>query len=392
MTPANRRQILGGAALGASGLMVPPFLQPASAQQLAQPLPPGPKVVPRGTPEEIPQFKYSMDGGHAKTSAGGWAKEATVEQLPISQGVAGVHMFMNAGGSRELHWHAIAAEWAYVIEGSCQVTVIDPAGNTEMLNFDPGDVWYFPRGHGHSITTIGREPCHFLLAFDNGHFSEHGTFSITDWMSLTPPAVLAKNFGVPAATFANFPKGEAYIAQGPVIDRDSPQGRESTTNAGPLTHRYRLLSHKPRQEVPGGSLHLASQQEFPISTTMTGGIMRIEPGGIRELHWHPNADEWQYFIRGEASIGVFGSGGRNRIESFAAGDVSYIPMGYGHYIENTGRELLELLVIFNNGEYQEISLANWIATSPPWLLSNNFSVAEQLFASFPKGSAFIRSG
>jgi hypothetical protein len=49
-------------------------------------------------------------------------------------------------------------------------------------------------------------------------------------------------------------------------------------------------------------------------------------------------------------------------------------------------------VIFNNGEYEEISLANWIATSPPWLLPNNFSVAEQVFASFPKGSAFIRQG
>jgi oxalate decarboxylase len=80
------------------------------------------------------------------------------------------------------------------------VTVIDVAGNTEVLHFDPGDVWYFPRDHGHSIQTIGREPCHVLLAFDNGHFSEHGTFSITDWMSLTPPAVLAKNFGVPAAS------------------------------------------------------------------------------------------------------------------------------------------------------------------------------------------------
>ena len=92
--------------------------------------------------------------------------------------------------------------------------VVDPAGLAETNDFDPGDVWYFPRGHGHMLQCLGDKPCHFILIFDNGYFSEFGTFSITDWIGHTPPALLAKNFGLPESTFANFPKDEVYFAIG----------------------------------------------------------------------------------------------------------------------------------------------------------------------------------
>jgi hypothetical protein len=69
-----------------------------------------------------------------------------------------------------------------------------------------------PRGHGHSIQTIGDLPCHFILSFDNGAFSEHGTFSITDWIDVTPKDMLALNFGVPKDAFDAFPKGDCSLA------------------------------------------------------------------------------------------------------------------------------------------------------------------------------------
>ena len=111
--------------------------------------------------------------------------------------------------------------------------------------------------------------------------------------------------------------------------------------SGALTHRYRLLAQKP-QVYSRRHNRLVSQREFPISTTMTGALMRIKPGGLRELHWHPNADEWQYYISGRARMGVFGSHGRARTEEFGAGDVGYVPQGYGHYIENTGKDDVEV--------------------------------------------------
>ena len=146
-------------------------------------------------------------------------KEATVEQLPISKGIAGVSMRLEPGAMRELHWHATAAEWAFVLEGRVRTTVIDPHGYAETNDFEPGDVWYFPRGHGHMLECLGDKPCHFILIFDNGYFSEFGTFSITDWIGHTPKALLAKNFGVPESAFDGFPKEEVYFARGPCRPR-----------------------------------------------------------------------------------------------------------------------------------------------------------------------------
>jgi len=398
----NRRDFLGTAMLSAGGLVGMTQLAQAEMPAFAPgdggfgrksvQLPPGDLVVPHkgGHAEVMPEFKFSLDGGKPKVTSGGWAKEATIEQLPLSTGIAGVHMYLDPGASRELHWHAIAAEWAFVIEGECQTIVIDPSGNKEINNFAPGDLWYFPRGHGHSIQTIGDKPCHFILSFDNGAFSEHGTFSITDWVSLTSPELLAENFGVPKEVFANFPKGETYIMAGPVVSKATALANEHKLPAA-QSHKYSLMKSKPTHEFAGGTLHLATVKEFPISRGMAGGLMIIKPGAMRELHWHPNANEWHYYLRGQAQVALFGSGGRARASEFKPGDVAYIPAGYGHVVKNTGTEDLEIVVTFDNGEYQEISLADWMAASPSYLLANNFGVPESTFKNFPKKTSFFRT-
>ena len=132
--------------------------------------------------KELPTFKFELEKSEGRVMDGSFGKEATVEQLPISKGLAGVSMRMEPGVMRELHWRATAAEWAYVTDGRVRTTVVDANGCSETNDFEPGDIWYFPRGHGHVIQTLGDKPCHFILVFDNGYFSEFGTFSITDWM------------------------------------------------------------------------------------------------------------------------------------------------------------------------------------------------------------------
>jgi oxalate decarboxylase len=382
MPEFSRRNLLGAAATGS-------LIAAASATDaLANGQPPWGPTPPVLAGAQLPSFRFQLGAVAPKRWQGGWAKEATVAEFPVSEKLAGVLMALVPGGLRELHWHANAAEWAYMIKGQCRVTTIDANGHCEIVDFGPGDVWYFPRGHGHSIQSIGREDCLFILVFDNGFFSEFGTFSITDWLGHTSAEVLAKNFGVPAQTFADFPKSEVYIATGPVPPPLPADPAPGTLDSGALTHRYRLLAQRP-ESYPGGTIRLVSEREFPISTTMTGAFMRIKAGGLRELHWHPNADEWQYYISGRARMGVFGSHGRARTEEFNAGDVGYVPQGYGHYIENAGTEDLELLIVLNNGTYQSISLSAWVAANPHLLLATNFKVPESTFANFPTRQRFM---
>ncbi|WP_175517121.1 cupin domain-containing protein [Planctomicrobium piriforme] len=338
--------------------------------------------------DELPTFKFELEKSTGKVIGKSSGKEATVKQLPISKGIAGVSMRLEPGAMRELHWHATAAEWALVLEGRVRTTVVSPDGTAETNDFQPGDVWLFPRGHGHMLECLGKEPCHFILIFDNGYFSEFGTFSISDWIGHVSPELLAKNFGVPASTFESFPKKEVYFARGEVPP-ETPETPLQGLTVPPLTHKYELLSQPPYRTFSGGREWRVDSSNFPISTTITGVVLELEPGAIRELHWHPTADEWQYVIAGDISVTLFGSNARYRVETLHKGDVGYIPQGFGHSLENVGKETCRILIGFNTGHYQTIDLSQWIAANPTNVLATNFSKPSSLFERFPKSDLFI---
>ncbi len=383
MSELSRRGFIGSAAAAASlaGLTAAADDDFAFKNNVPDPLLSG---------KELPTFKFELEKSQGRVIHGSFGKEATVEQLPISKGIAGVSMKLEPGAMRELHWHATAAEWAFVIEGRTRTTVIDPQGNAETNDFEPGDVWYFPRGHGHQLECLGNKPTHFILIFDNGYFSEFGTFSITDWIGHTPKPLLAKNFGLPESAFDGFPTKEVYFARGPV-----PPEKPATPLQGqklpPQTHKWRLLTQPPIIDNKGGRLWLVDSHNFPISKTITGAILDLEPGALRELHWHPTADEWQYIIEGKVSITMFGSHGRYRTETLEKGDVGYIPQGYGHSLENVGDKPCRILIGFNNGVYETIDLSQWIAGNPTEVLATNFGKPEVLFKKFPRNDVFISS-
>ena len=338
--------------------------------------------------KELPSFKFALEKSKGRAVGKNTAKEATVKQFPISKGIAGVTMGLAPGVMRELHWHATAAEWAFVTKGRVRTTVIAPGGYVETNEFEPGDVWYFPRGHGHMLECLGDEPAHFVLIFDNGYFSEFGTFSITDWIGHTPKPLLAKNFGLPESAFDGFPKDELYFAKGA-----QPPEKAAAPLAGwkspPRTHKYRLLANPPRVNNKGGRLYLVDSTKFPISKTVAGAILELDAGALRELHWHPTADEWQYVLEGTVSMTLFGASGRYRTETLEKGDVGYIPQGYGHSIENVGDKPCRVLIGFNSGVYEEIDLTEWMAGNPLDVLATNFGKSPGLFEKFPHRDVFI---
>lgn len=369
----TRRQLFGAASLAAAGIAAGSLANAPRADAAPQ---------QKKAHEPLLPFKYDIEHSVGWTGEGGSAREANVDEFPISNSIAGVSMRLKPGGLRELHWHAIAAEWAYVIKGNLRTTVISPNGQAESADFGPGDIWYFPKGHGHAIQCLGPEEAHFILAFDDGHFSEFGTFSITDWMSLTPPEIAARNLGLPVATIEGLPKGELYITQGKVPPALPEPMRNGDPVANQFPHKFRLGAMQP-VEFPGGTERIVSSVEFPIQTTMTGALVDLKPGALRELHWHPNADEWQYYISGRARVGIFGAHGRELSDEFGPGQIAFIQQGFGHYIQQVGDEPTRVLIVFNSGFYQEISISMWLASNPPSILADNFRLNRQQVAKLP---------
>jgi oxalate decarboxylase len=374
----SRREILQAAAAASFGsaLLSPAALaaQQVKVQEGKDP----------GVHEPIPDITFNLE-----TSNGSWfgeagsAREATLAEFKPSEHIAGVSMRLKPGGIRELHWHAIAAEWAYVIDGKVMGTVISPNGEPATDVFLPGDLWYFPRGHGHALQNIGNTECHFIIGFDDGHFSEYGTFSITDWVSKTSPKVAARNLGVSEQVIAQMPKKEAYIIPGK-IPSVIPEGYlaedlQENQNA----HKFRLGQAK-MEKYEYGWIRRATQKEFPINGTLTSVLQEINPGGVREMHWHPNADEWQYVLSGRGRMTVFGAHGRVKSAEYGPGMVVFAQQGFGHYVENIGNEPLKFFALFNSPVFEEISISSWVAGNPAGLLSDNFGIPKSEVAKMPK--------
>src|SRR5271165_1078946 len=154
-------------------------------------------TVPRKSRDPL-VFTASLDSGPMKSTSGGWAREITTRQLPLAANLAIAHLFVGPGGIREMHWHT-SAEWAYLLDGRCQIAIADPQGENEVADLEPGDLWYFPAGHPHSIQTLGAEPCHAILVFDDGLYGEHGTFGLTDITSRLPSGLVSAAYAAPGA-------------------------------------------------------------------------------------------------------------------------------------------------------------------------------------------------
>ena len=311
----------------------------------------------------VPNLRFSFSDAHNRLQEGGWSREVTVRELPIATKMAGVNMRLTTGGVREMHWHR-QAEWSYMIYGNARITAVDQDGRTFQDDVAEGDLWYFPGGLPHSIQGLGPDGCEFLLAFPDGEFSENSTFLLTDWFAHVPRDVLARNFGVPESAFANIPSKELYMFQAPPpppLARDNLVGPAGKV---PTTFKHAMLAQAP-QRMKWGTVRITDTGNFPISSEVAAALVEIEPGGIREMHWHPSADEWQYWLAGEARMGVFQSSAKARTFDLRAGDVGYVPKSNGHWIENRGTVTARYLELFPSARYTDVSADQWLALTPP---------------------------
>ncbi|MBB6142449.1 oxalate decarboxylase [Silvibacterium bohemicum] len=380
----NRRSFLGAAAaaLSASALFAPAaFAQ--SREEIRKGTDnhsadnPGPvnkelqaengdsNVPPDTDHGDVSPFWYSFDLAHRRIQDGGWTRQVTQKDLPNSKDIAGVTMRLTAGSYRELHWHT-ANEWAYMLYGSARISVLNPDGTIFIDDVNAGDLWFFPAGYPHSIQGLGPDGCEFLLVFDQGTFSEYQTFLISDWVAHTPPDLLEKNFGLPASAIQKLPTREEYIFPGTVPGplEDDRRAVGGKTVESKISYSFRMRSMKPTFEDAGGSARIVDSRVFLASKTIAAALVILKPGAIREMHWHPNASEWQYWLQGTGRMTVFASAGEARTMSFHANDVGYVPAVAGHYIENTGTDDVIFLEMFKSDQFSDVSLNQWIRRLP----------------------------
>ena len=254
----------------------------------------------------MPQYWASFNLAPKRIQNGGWGRQVTQDDFKISTTIAAVNMRLGPGGVRELHWHQ-QAEWAVMTYGNCRVTILDESGRPEVADVKEGDLWYFPAGLPHSLQGLEPDGAEFVLAFDNGESSEFNTLLVTDWLAHTPPDVLSKNFGQPVEAFKNIPLHNKWIYQSnspaPALAAVEAQ-IAAAAGKPPHSYVFRLSDMPPTHETRSGTVRIADSTNFLVAKTIAAARVTIKPGGLREMHWHPNADEWVYVLKGAGRMTV----------------------------------------------------------------------------------------
>jgi oxalate decarboxylase len=271
------------------------------------------------------------------------------------------------------------------------ITAIDKDGKSFVADVKQNDLWYFPSGIPHSIQGLDPDGTEFMLVFDDGNFSESETVLLSDSMAHLPPEVLSKNFGVDEKAMNGLPKRELFIFQTAVpggLDADQKAAAREIGNS-PVDFAFRTMEMPPTKVTKGGEVRIVDSSLFKVSATVAMAMVTVHPGGLRELHWHPNADEWQFYITGKARMTVVSTGNKARTMDFQAGDVGYVEKALLHYIENTGDTDLTFLEMFKSSYYQDISLSQWLSHTPPELVMAHLNIDKTTFDAIPKDKVVV---
>ncbi len=343
---------------------------------------------------DIGPIWYSFDLAHKRVQEGGWTHEVNSKVLPTSKDLTGVNMRLTAGSFRELHWHT-ADEWAMMLYGSARVTVMNPDGSMFIDDVGKGDLWLFPAGFPHSIQGLGPDGCEFLLVFDQGDFFEDGTFLLSETIAHTPRSVLAKNFGLEKEVIDKIVKSPSlYIfpADLPLSLARDKAAIGGQRVASSIQYTFKMSEMAPSKTTPGGEVRIVDSRNFPASKNVAGALVTLKPGALRELHWHPNASEWQFWLAGQGRMGVIMNEGRARTMDFNANDVGFVPRVATHYIENTGKGDVIFLEMFKADQFVDVSLNNWLRRVPPEAVSAHLNLDSEQIARIPAEKELVIAG
>ena len=255
-------------------------------------------------------------------------------------------------------------------------------------------LWLFPAGFPHSIQGLEPNGCEFLLVFDQGDFSEDGTFLLSDFVAHTPRNVLAKNLRLDINAIAKLPTDSLYIFPASLPrslaqDKAAIGGRKLESS---FQYTFKMEAMAPTRKTAGGEVRIVDSRNFPVSKNIAAALVTLKPGALRELHWHPNASEWQFWITGKGRMTIVMNEGKARTMDFNANDVGFVPRVAGHYVENRGNTDVIFLEMFKSDQFVDVSLNNWLRRLPPEAVTSHLNLDQEQIARIPSEKELVIAG
>jgi oxalate decarboxylase len=311
-----------------------------------------------------------------KVRSGGSRADAKKPAFPVLSGMSLSILSLKPKAAREPHWHPNAHELSYCLEGTAVMTIFG-AGNThDTFKIEAGDIAYVPMGFLHHIENVGEKPLKMAIAFNHETPED---LEISSGVSVMSDRVLSATLGANPAFFEKFTKTvePAFITE--VSKHTTPQTAMATNR-----YKMRLEASQPEVNTPGGKVRMSNGTLLPTMKGIAVYSVALEKNGVREPHWHPNAHELNYLISGSARITLLSPGGAVDTFDMKPGDISFLPRGYFHDIENTGSGPARLAVFFSHDHPSDIGLSGCMGAYSNEVLASLFKIDPETLSKLPK--------
>jgi oxalate decarboxylase len=123
-----------------------------------------------------------------------------------------------------------------------------------------------------------------------------------------------------------------------------------------------------------GSIQALTKETFPILERISIRRLVLEPGAIREPHWHANADELTYCVDGEVLVSVLDNADVFGTFTIGAGEMFHVESGSIHHIENGGDGAAELILVFSHESPVDFSLHASFGAMSDAVLGNTYGL------------------
>jgi len=145
----------------------------------------------------------------------------------------------------------------------------------------------------------------------------------------------------------------------------------------PSNHVFSLHRATPQDTTKYGSRLSVTAENFPILEGMSLYKVNLPVNSFREPHWHPNAHELTYCLKGQALVGIYMEGGEHQQFIVNPGDMFFIPSGALHYFENISDTAAEFMLCFSSEHPEDFGISGSVGCMLKSVMGNTWMVNEE---------------
>jgi oxalate decarboxylase len=315
-------------------------------------------------------FFFSLDSIKSKkNNTAGQVIYVTSDKVPGFVNISYSNLTLNPKGSLEPIWHTNANKIGYCTEGNHLVRMRTP-DLTETFTVKEGELFFIPKGYIHHIENIGNTKGVIHFALNNG-LPE--TMELAKAIYSLNEHVFESTFGPNSSSWDTLKKTKKEELIKTLSKLEIPPAAKTSK------YKFNIEDSKKIIQTKGGYLQNGTKANLPVLDGL--GILGfgLNPQGIVEPHWHTNAGELVFIVKGKTRITVLSPDGRIDVMDVKAGEGAFAPASYFHNIENTGSENVEVIAFFNDAQPDYMGIGEVMSAFSKELLASVFNTSVETF-------------